>query len=842
VPDRAYPEEGIVVITMTRLVVVVGCLVLVAAAAHAQVVRQVSDARGGNFGAFAIDDAGSVVFTTSTADQFGTNPEHSIQLIKWIYPGPVGSQVGSFARGVATSSVSVTDDGTKVVFISPSDPLGQNHDGSLELFSMMADGSGLVQLTDDPVRNAGSVHAAAISGSGNRVVFVANTDPLGTNPDHLDQLFVIETATLDVTQLTTATSGEFGKLTIDDTGKNVVFAHDGDLTGDNPDGRFEVFMMNIASQVLTQLTDSPTVNSTDPVISGNGGWIAFDAGDIFVMNPGGTPTMLAADGNAPSITDDGAFIYYWAEESGGLPPYSYEIRVIPTSGGPATLLTSAADEVWNLAPIVSGGNTRVVFSSYWGEYPGGNNPDGGPELTTMDVDGSNIEQLTVNEPLPGALYEADIAHDGSRVVFIRGNDIFRAQADGSDLVQVIAGAGALNMSVSGDGSTIVFLSYQNLTGQNPDIDGQIFKIQDDGTGLLQLTPGDCEAAEPHVIAGDGSVVVFQAACDLTPTGWGELFSVPAGGGPFGQITDDDDGLVKFPRVSHNGEWVVYHSATDGSTEVFRARVDGTLVEQLTADALYTSWRPDISADGQRVAYASNADPLGTNPDHNSEIFVYDAGTTTTVQLTITSSGVSGSSRISGDGEYVYFLSTAPFFEESPGELEDIYRVAVDTGIVERAGGFRDPRTRLWRVATAGDGSLAIFEGIANPVDLNPDLSAEVWLVDFAIPATIHVSRTTPTLVTWDVEPNALRCDVIRGDVADLQPGPSNTVDLGPVVCLEDDSPDATTLGFEDPDDPAPGQAFFFLYRGSQGVDDGPGSWGQGTGDAERAAGAGSCVP
>jgi hypothetical protein len=149
---------------------------------------------------------------------------------------------------------------------------------------------------------------------------------------------------------------------------------------------------------------------------------------------------------------------------------------------------------------------------------------------------------------------------------------------------------------------------------------------------------------------------------------------------------------------------------------------------------------------------------------------------------------------------------------------------------------------LWRVATAGDGSLAIFEGIANPVDLNPDLSAEVWLVDFAIPATIHVSRTTPTLVTWDVEPNALRCDVIRGDVADLQPGPSNTVDLGPVVCLEDDSPDATTLGFEDPDDPAPGQAFFFLYRGSQGVDDGPGSWGQGTGDAERAAGAGSCVP
>ena len=88
----------------------------------------------------------------------------------------------------------------------------------------------------------------------------------------------------------------------------------------------------------------------------------------------------------------------------------------------------------------------------------------------------------------------------------------------------------------------------------------------------------------------------------------------------------------------------------------------------------------------------------------------------------------------------------------------------------------------------------------------------------------------------------MRYDVIRGDVADLQPGPGDTVDLGAVYCVEDDSIDNDTVGDEDPDPPAPGQAFFYVHRGSLGVAAGPGSWGLGSGNKERVAGAGSCVP
>ena len=87
----------------------------------------------------------------------------------------------------------------------------------------------------------------------------------------------------------------------------------------------------------------------------------------------------------------------------------------------------------------------------------------------------------------------------------------------------------------------------------------------------------------------------------------------------------------------------------------------------------------------------------------------------------------------------------------------------------------------------------------------------------------------------------LRYDVIRGDVANLQHSGGN-VDLGTVVCLENDSGDTNTVGFEDTANPAPGQAFFYLFRGSMGVLAGAGSYDEGSGGFERVPSAGDCSP
>jgi hypothetical protein len=97
------------------------------------------------------------------------------------------------------------------------------------------------------------------------------------------------------------------------------------------------------------------------------------------------------------------------------------------------------------------------------------------------------------------------------------------------------------------------------------------------------------------------------------------------------------------------------------------------------------------------------------------------------------------------------------------------------------------------------------------------------------------------VVRWDPPPWALSHDVIRGDVANLAPGTGGTVDLGPVVCIEDDSTDATTVGFEDTVQPTQGEVLFYLYRGWGGDLVGDGTWGEGTGGAERVPSGGACA-
>ena len=67
------------------------------------------------------------------------------------------------------------------------------------------------------------------------------------------------------------------------------------------------------------------------------------------------------------------------------------------------------------------------------------------------------------------------------------------------------------------------------------------------------------------------------------------------------------------------------------------------------------------------------------------------------------------------------------------------------------------------------------------------------------------------------------------------------MNLGSVVCLENDTFNTNTAGAEaDADQPVPGQVFFFLRRCAQGATYGPGSYGKGSGEAQRVPTAGDC--
>jgi hypothetical protein len=84
----------------------------------------------------------------------------------------------------------------------------------------------------------------------------------------------------------------------------------------------------------------------------------------------------------------------------------------------------------------------------------------------------------------------------------------------------------------------------------------------------------------------------------------------------------------------------------------------------------------------------------------------------------------------------------------------------------------------------------------------------LFLADVDAVPEFVVGKPSPTVLSWDASPFSTRYDVVRGSVSNLSIA-GTTVSLGAVTCLEDDSPDNHTLGYADPAEPAPGEAFFW---------------------------------
>ena len=143
------------------------------------------------------------------------------------------------------------------------------------------------------------------------------------------------------------------------------------------------------------------------------------------------------------------------------------------------------------------------------------------------------------------------------------------------------------------------------------------------------------------------------------------------------------------------------------------------------------------------------------------------------------------------------------------------------------------------MALPDSGDRLVYQGAGDWDGANPTGRSDTYVVDRDGTAQLAVEAAAPTVVRWDADARFCRYDLVRGDVAQLQEN-GGVVDLGTVVCVEDDSPDVDNVGDEDAGQPLPGQTFFYLFRGTQGVADGPGSYGEGSSGLERTASAGDC--
>ncbi|MDQ7005814.1 MAG: hypothetical protein Q9Q40_01125 [Acidobacteriota bacterium] len=847
--------------------------------AAGQTVVQVTDVKTTVAGPPVLDDAGTFVYTGSSADLAGENPSHAFQVVRFDAASGAAEALTAVERGSA-ALVSVSDDGVWLAFPSPADLVGENHDRGSELYLYRSDGTETRQLTHEAAPDGGGVGLVALAGSGSRVVFVANTDPLGENADNLSQLFAVDADGTGLVQLTHFTAGGFDSLSISDDGARVVFVSDGDPLGGNPDRGDEVFAVLADGTGLRQLTTTAAGYAAPAAsLSGDGSTIAFQSsGDPLGGNPDHwdeifaiawdgtglrqltqTQVALGVTGDpasrAPSISDDGQLVVYHSNHGTLFANLdgNFEIFRVGSDGTGRTQLTSTLLEAGSFLPTFAGGAGRIAFYALDSEL----------RLRVMDGNGNGERDLLVMDTT--SHQEPTLSRPGDLAVFVRrtgvlgGGDLWRQQPPGAPSEKITSlGGGTPAGPVLSDGGTIYFSADSNPGGGLANLDGseEIFSVQADGSGLTQRTSaGAGTASRRPAVSADATVVVFDSDADLdasNPDGSREIFRLdPTAGNAVTALTSGPAGTASArARIDAAGGWVVFESNADlaggnadGGYEIFRVPASGGAVEQIT-DSASPSRAPDISDDGGIIAFASSGDLAGANADGNSEIFVYEPAGPTLRQLTDTTKGGSGGVRLSRDGQWVYFFSDAPFFEDDPDAPVDLYRVPAQGGGVERVSALRAGLLGgLGDVGSLAGGSLGIgddagrvlFSGVGDFTEQNPDLLGELWLVDAGRAPRIEVSKAAPTVLHWRHESGPLRYDAIRGSVDQLGVG-----DLGPVVCLEDDSPDADTEGFGDSQAPAPGQAFFYLYRGTRGLLDGPGSYGRSSGGSERRPASGGC--
>jgi Tol biopolymer transport system component len=431
----------------------------------------------------------------------------------------------------------------------------------------------------------------------------------------------------------------------------------------------------------------------------------------------------------------------------------------PAFGNAVQLSNSSDAFTWCESSCINADGSVVAFAST-ADLTGGN-PDGSDELFVVNSDGTGLRQLTSDptyDSLPNSMNAAGsvIALD-SQADLTGGNpehwyQIFVVNSDGTGLRQLTSGhSHSWLASMSADGSVIAFESEADLTGGNPDYSFEVFVINSDGTGLRQLTHCSDAAyrSEEPSISGDGSLVGFDSTADLTGGNAdhsAEIFVIHSDGTGLRQLADCGDSW-EGPSIDADGSVIAFSSTADltggnpdHSSEVFVINSDGTGLRQLTDDPVYASWsfKGSINAPGTVVAFGSQADLTGGNPDHllMNQVFVMNADGTGLRQLTGDPLYPSVAPSISADGSMVVFESYADLTGGNPDHSDEMF-LATTTGWL-----VVDADTDLPSSLSAGDTYDAM-------VTAKND-STTIWNDTYSLNEVMGAAESASAIARWSV--------------------------------------------------------------------------------------------
>jgi hypothetical protein len=331
-------------------------------------------------------------------------------------------------------------------------------------------------------------------------------------------------------------------------------------------------------------------------------------------------------------------------------------------------------------------------------------------------------------------------------------------------------AGPAAGAMAGSGTT-ERVSISSASGQSDQISGRIGRAAVNGNGQFVAFDSLADNLVPGDTNGVDDIFVRDRIAGRT-----ERVSVSStgvqGNGASGSASISADGrFVAFQSDATN----LVRGDTNGASDIFvHDRMTGKTtrvsVSSGGAQANGGSFGPAISADGNTVAFWSNATNLVPGGSNNSDVYIHSMLTGKTTLVSVSSSGKQGNHfstepAISADGNIVAFTSFASNLV--PGDTngtDDVFVRNIKTG-------------RTIRVSVSSSGA----QGNGN--SFTPAISANGNVVAFASEATSLVPGDTQPLTVTDVFVRTVSTGVTQRISVSTTGGQANGASAGPDVTV-----------------------------------------------------------